>query len=203
MFDKVCYPWRIDPRDRSLGRIRKTDRKKYLFISVAAAVLLCSASLSEAAEVGTVYATIGSLDLLASGPHHLDIGFGLANINRPHRLRGAGKVELRVGNKIAFVGPAVGLFITNEGFSYGYAGIYADLRYGRFLLTPLVAAGVCHEGDGIDLGGPLEFRESLEIAYRLGERLRAGAALAHISNGNIYENNPGQNDLLLTIAVGF
>ena len=108
-----------------------------------------------------------------------------------------------MGKKLAFVGPVVGIFLNNNGFSYGYAGIYADFGYGRFVLTPLVAAGVCHQGDGVDIGGTFEFRESLEIAYRLGERLRAGAALAHISNGNIYENNPGQNDLLLTIAVGF
>jgi lipid A 3-O-deacylase len=191
------------PGGRSVGKIRGTARKKYLIVSVAAAVFLWSASLSWAAEAGTVFATIGSLDLLGSGPHYLDLGFGLANVNRPSRLRGAGKIELRVGKKIAFVGPAVGLFTTHEGFSYGYAGIYADLRYGRFILTPLVAAGVCHEGDGIDLGGPFEFRESLEIAYRLDERWRVGLSLAHISNGQIYEHNPGQNDLLLTVAVGF
>jgi lipid A 3-O-deacylase len=191
------------PVDRSVGRIRRTDRKKYLIVSVAVAVFLWSASLSWAAEAETVYATIGPIDVLGSGPHHLDLGFGLANINRPHRLRGAGKIELRVGKKFAFVAPAVGLFITNEGFSYGYAGIYADFRYERFILTPLIAAGVCHEGDGIDLGGPIEFRESLEIAYRVDERWRVGLSLAHISNGQVYEHNPGQNDLLLTITAGF
>jgi len=191
------------PVDRSVGRIRRTDRKTIVIVSVAAAVFLWSTCLSWAADDGSVYATIGSLELLGSGPHHLDLGFGLANINRPQRLRGAGKIELRLGKKIAFVGPAVGLFITNEGFSYGFAGIYADFRYGRFLLTPLLAAGVCHEGDGIDLGGPFEFRESLEIAYRVDERWLVGLALAHISNGQVYEHNPGQNDLLLTIAVGF
>jgi len=191
------------PVDRSVGRIRRTDRKPIVIVSVAAAVFLWSACLSWAADDGSVYATIGSLELLGSGPHHLDLGFGLANINRPQRLRSAGKIELRAGKKIAFVGPAVGLFITNEGFSYGYAGIYADLRYGRFLLTPLVAAGICHEGDGIDLGGPIEFRESLEIAYRVDERWLVGLSLAHISNGQVYEHNPGQNDILLTIAVGF
>jgi len=191
------------PGDRPVGRLRRPDRIKFLIVSVAAAVFLWTACLSWAADDGTVYATIGSLDVLGSGPHHLDLGFGLANINRPHRLRGAGKIELRVGKKIAFVGPAVGLFINNEGFSYGYAGIYADLRYRRFILTPLIAAGVCHKGDSIDLGGPLEFRESLEIAYRVDKRWLVGLSLAHISNGNVYKNNPGQNDLLLTIAVGF
>jgi lipid A 3-O-deacylase len=191
------------PGGRSVGRIGGTDRKKYLIVSVAVAVFLWPAILSWAAEAETVYATIGSIDVLGSGPHHLDLGFGLANINRPHRLRGAGKVELRVGKKFAFVGPAVGFFISNEGFSYGYAGIYADLGYGRFILTPLIAAGVCHEGDGIDLGGPVEFRESLEIAYRVDERWLVGLSLAHISNGQVYEHNPGQNDLLLTIAAGF
>jgi len=186
-----------------VGRIGRTAWRKYVIVSVAVAVFLWPAFISWAAEDGTVYATIGSLDVLGSGPHHLDLGFGLANINRPDRLRGAGKIELRVGKKIAFVGPAVGLFIINEGFIYGYAGIYADLGYGRFTLTPLIAAGVRHKGDSIDLGGPFEFRESLEIAYRLDERWRAGVSLAHMSNGNIYKNNPGQNDLLLTIAVGF
>jgi len=184
-------------------RIGRSAWRKYVIVSVAVAVFLWPAFISWAAEDGTVYATIGSVDVLGSGPHYLDLGFGLVNLNRPDYMTGAGKIEVRVGKKLAFVGPAVGIFFTNDGFVYGYAGIYAEFGYGRFVLTPLIAGGVCHQGNGIDLGGPFEFRQSLEIAYRLDERWRAGVSIAHMSNGRIYENNPGQNDLLLTIAVGF
>jgi lipid A 3-O-deacylase len=193
----------MNPGERPAGGIGRTVRRKYIVVSVAVAVFLLPACLSWAAGDGAAYATIGSFEVLGNGPHYLDLGFGIADINRTDRWTGAGKIEVRVGKKLAFVGPVVGIFLNNDGFSYGYAGIYAEIGYGRFVLTPLLAAGVCHQNDGIDLGGTLEFRESLEIAYRIDERWRAGAALAHISNGNIYENNPGQNDLLLTIAVGF
>jgi hypothetical protein len=191
------------PGDRIVGRTGRTDGRKYITLSVALAVFLWAACLSWAAEDTAVYATIGPLDVLGSGPHYLDLGVGVANLSGSGNWAGAGKIELRVGKKLAFVGPAFGVFANNDGFRYGYAGIYADFGYGRFVLTPLLAAGVCHQGDRFDLGGPFEFRESLEIAYRLGERLRAGVSLAHISNADFYQNNPGQKDMLLTIAVGF
>lgn len=49
-------------------------------------------------------------------------------------------IELRVGKKLAFVGPALGIFASEEGLRYGYAGIYADFGYKRFVLMPLLAA---------------------------------------------------------------
>jgi len=189
--------------DRSVGRTGRTDMRKYFIVSVTAAVFLLATCHSLAAEPEAVYTTIGPLDVLGNGLHSLDLGLGMANISSSKNRSGAGKIELRVGKKFAFVGPVLGFLADNDGFSYGYAGIYADFGYGRIVLTPLLAAGVCHRGDNLNLGGPFEFRESLEIDYRLGDRWRTGVSLAHISNGKIYENNPGQNDLLLRIAVGF
>ncbi|MBI5343556.1 MAG: acyloxyacyl hydrolase [Deltaproteobacteria bacterium] len=172
--------------------------------SFAAALLLGAACHSWAAEGKPVYATIGPFDVLGSGPNYLDAGAGLFNFyNKADKRSIAERIELRFGKKLAFVGPALGVFANGEGFRYGYAGIYADFCYKRFVLTPLFAAGVYHRGGSLDLGGPFEFRESLEIAYRFDDRWQAGVSVAHISNAKIYRNNPGQQDLLLTIAGGF
>ena len=176
---------------------------KSVFASLAAVLLLCAPGVSRAADAGPVYATIGPFDVIGSGPHVLDAGIGLFDFLDNHEgLSLAGRIELRIGKKLAYIGPTLGLLANNEGFRYGYAGIYADFVYGKIVLTPLLAAGVNHRGNSIDLGGTFAFRESLEIACRFNDRWRVGVSIAHISNADIYEKNPGVEDFLLTVAVG-
>ncbi len=174
-----------------------------LAVSLASALFLWAAScMPAAAESGG--ASLGPFEVLGGGTHYLDVGAGYFNVRNHFDKRSpAGRIELRIGKKIAFVGPAAGLVANDDGARYGYTGIYADFAYGNFVLTPLLAIGAYHRGNSVDLGGPFEFRESLELAYRLGGRFRAGISLAHISNANLYRVNPGQQDLLLTLAIGF
>ena len=166
-----------------------------LFLWVAACVP------ASAEPVGT---RVGPFGVLGDGPNHLDVGAGIFNWrNNLERRSLAGRIELRIGKKIACVGPAVGLLANNEGFRYGYVGIYSDITYGKFVLTPVLAMGIFRRGNSIDLGGPVEFRESLEIAYRFTDRWRTGVSVAHVSNAHLYRDNPGQQDILLTSAIGF
>jgi hypothetical protein len=178
--------------------------KKCFPASLAIALILFAASHVWAAEPGTGYATIGPFDVLGNSRHHMDAGVGLFDcFNKLDKRSNAARIELRVGKKLAFVGPAVGVIANDEGGRYGYAGIYADFVYGKFVLTPLLAAGIYRQGNSIDLGGPFEFRESPEVSYRFTDRWRAGVSLAHISNASIYNSNPGQQDLLFIVAAGF
>jgi hypothetical protein len=168
------------------------------------ALLVLSAAHCSAAESGRGYAAIGPVEVLGDGPHFLDAGIGLSNwSNKGGKRSNAGRIEARIGKKLAFAGPAIGLIANGDDSRYGYAGIYADFAYGKFVVTPVLAAGVYRRGNGIDLGGSLEFRESLEIAYRIADRWRAGVSLAHVSNAGIHEQNPGQQDLFVTCAMGF
>lgn len=67
----------------------------------------------------------------------------------------------------------------------------------KWRLRPGFAVSVFEEGDGKDLGGPIEFRSSLEVSYRLRSRFRLGLLVYHLSNAGIYERNPGSNSLAL------
>jgi lipid A 3-O-deacylase len=98
--------------------------------------------------------------------------------------------------------PVAGFMVTSESLAYGFAGFRVDVPAGeRWLLTPGFAAGVFRRGDGADLGGPVEFRSSLEVAYRLGAASRLGLAFYHLSNAGLYDHNPGSESLVLSWTV--
>ena len=75
-----------------------------------------------------------------------------------------------------------------DGGLFGYVGTYGEF-------TPQIAMGGYHTGDSSDLGGVFEFRLSLDIAYRFDNGHRLGVRAAHISNGGVNEQNPGEGEL--------
>ena len=88
-----------------------------------------------------------------------------------------------------------------DGGVFGYAGMYADFGFGRYVLTPLVGAGAYHRGGNGDLGGAFEFRLSLALAYEFRNHNRLGVQFAHISNAGTHHINPGENEALLVFAI--
>lgn len=83
--------------------------------------------------------------------------------------------------------------------------VYAGASLGwvlsdRWEVRPGFAISFFDEGDGKDLGGPIEFRSSLELAYGLRSDLRVGLLVYHLSNAGFYDLNPGANSVVLTIG---
>lgn len=100
--------------------------------------------------------------------------------------------------------PHAGLLGAGDGSLYGYAGVLADFPlWGSGLyLVPNVAAGVYDDGsDDHDLGGPVQFRSGLDILYRYDSGYRVGVGFYHISNAGLYEDNPGEESVLLSISI--
>ncbi len=57
-------------------------------------------------------------------------------------------------------------------------------------------------GGGEDLGGPFQFRASLELSYTiLPQFTRVGIEVAHVGNAGIERRNPGDNEILLSYAI--
>ncbi len=171
-----------------------------LFVTFTGAVSIGSAAHadSDALDLG-----IGSARLLGDESSYLTAGAGAFNI-QDHRESSAsaeGNVEFHYGSKLFYVGPAVGLLATVQGGFYGYAGGYADIAFGQFVLTPFVGMGAYHRGGGEDLGGVFEFRESLDLAYQFDGQSRLGVQFAHLSNGGINGRNSGDNEVLVTYAI--
>ena len=145
----------------------------------------------------------GGLTVLADEPSYLDFGAGVFDIpvHRGAVTTGEGRIEFRYGEKLFYIGPAAGVLVNGKGGVYGYGGFYGDIAFDRFVVTPLAAVGAYRRGDGPDLGGTLEFRLSINAAYKFDDKSRLGLQIAHISNGGIHRRNPDDNELLATYGI--
>tara|TARA_R100001163_G_C5056976_1_gene193474 strand:+ start:645 stop:1193 length:549 start_codon:yes stop_codon:yes gene_type:complete len=124
-------------------------------------------------------------------PSFIRFGSGYYDINDDHSAAEF-HLEYISGSKWWVFNPFVGAMATSDTAFYGYAGIRLDLFVGRrFVITPSFAPGLYHDGDGKDLGYPIEFRSAIEFAYRFDDRSRLGLSLYHLSNAGLDENNPG------------
>lgn len=90
----------------------------------------------------------------------------------------------------------------DEGY-WGYAGLRWDIpTKGRWVPTLAFAVTAYEQGDGKDLGGTLQFRSALDVAYRLDSGSRVGLSIYHLSNASIHDFNPGSESLVLFWSLG-
>ena len=61
--------------------------------------------------------------------------------------------------------------------------------------------GLYEKGDGIDLGGPIEFRSGIEIGYQARNGTRMGFGFDHRSNAGIYSQNPGLETIHFRVSI--
>lgn len=134
-------------------------------------------------------------------PSFLAISAGYHDIADDHDAF-EGRVEYRFGEKFWIFKPVVGVLATSDSAVMGYAGVLVDIYFGRrWVLTPSFTPGLYREGDGKDLGGPIEFKSQLELSYRFDNRSRLGIGISHISNASIYDSNPGTETVFLTYSL--
>jgi len=61
--------------------------------------------------------------------------------------------------------------------------------------------GLYSRGTGVDLGGPIEFRSGIEVAYHLENGMRLGLGWDHRSNLEIYSRNPGVEMVHVRLSI--
>ncbi|HWG78199.1 MAG TPA: acyloxyacyl hydrolase [Stellaceae bacterium] len=169
-----------------------------------AVALLCGLGAgAAAAETGSAPLQIGSAQLAGDEASYLDLGLGSFGSGAGHLApqSAEGRIELRYGRKLFYLGPALGLLANTKGGVFGYGGLYADVHLGDVVITPFGGIGGYDRGNGERLGGTFEFRLSLAAAYEFANRSRVGVQYAHISNASIHEINPGDNELLVTYSL--
>ncbi len=199
------FPGQITGTGPREGMTRSRAPSAVLFGAVLA-VLAFAPGLARAEEAQSVVASFWDIDLLGPGPHYLDLGIGVFDVfeRKSDSKRSAGaRAEFRLGDKIYGVGPAVGALANTDGGAYGYVGLYADFRYGDLVVTPLAGLGAYHQADSSDLGGVFQFRLALGITYQFEDRSRLGITLGHISNAQIHDENPGQDEVYVSFALPF
>lgn len=146
----------------------------------------------------TAFAYLGPIVMHGNEADNLLLGAGVFDLR--HDASGAGTIEYRFGRKVFVIGLTLGLMANTDGGLFGYVGAYADLSYKKFYLTPQLAMGGYGEGSSQDLGGVFQFRQSIDFAYRFDNGHRIGVRAAHISNADIHDINPGEEELLLTYS---
>lgn len=100
--------------------------------------------------------------------------------------------------------PTIGINADTDGSAYGYVGFNWDIALidKQLYLIPNFMAGGYHRGDeGKRLGGAIEFRSGIELAYQMQNEHRLGIAFNHISNASIYNHNPGAETVLVNYSV--
>ena len=148
--------------------------------------------------------TLGGAEPAAAAeddPHFLTLAAGYYDINDDMDAAEF-RAEFRARNKFWMFKPFGGFMATSDAAFYGFAGFLIDLYFGRrVVLTPSLAAGLYEDGDGKDLGHIVEFRSSIELAYRFDNRSRLGLSFYHLSNAGLDDNNPGTEVLSLNYSI--
>jgi hypothetical protein len=129
-----------------------------------------------------------------SAPALLTVGAGAAGVLADRDEAYLFSAEYRAGPALEFffIRPSLGLIVTTDKSLYGYFGLSGDIYFGKHIvLTPQFAVGGYGAGDGQDLGGILEFKSGVVLSWRFSNESRLGVGLHHISNADIYDENPG------------
>ena len=157
--------------------------------------------LTVIAAAALIAASAGPAAAAEDDPHFLTLAAGYYDINDDMDAAEF-RAEFRSGDKLWIFKPFGGLMGTSDAAFYGYAGFLVDLYFGRrIVLTPSLAAGLYEDGDGKDLGHIVEFRSSLELAYRFDNRARLGLSFYHLSNASLDDNNPGTEVFSLNYSI--
>lgn len=99
--------------------------------------------------------------------------------------------------------PIGGVLSTSEGAFYGYGGFRAELPLARrWLVSPHISAGLYTKGEGLNLGGEIQFRSGVDLLFQVHGASWVGVSFSHISNARLYDSNPGGESLLLTYRTG-
>tara|TARA_B100000029_G_scaffold138561_1_gene133513 strand:+ start:614 stop:1129 length:516 start_codon:yes stop_codon:yes gene_type:complete len=99
--------------------------------------------------------------------------------------------------------PITGGFLTENSAAYLYTGIQAEYDLGLFTITPSFAPGYYHEGNGKDLGHPLEFKSEVQMTFNLSDTTHLGMSYNHISNASLGSKNPGANSYMFNFLKQF
>ena len=111
--------------------------------------------------------------------------------------------ELFINTGNGRMSPITGGFITANNAFYLYTGIQAEYELGPLNFTPSFAPGYYGEGNGKDLGYPLEFKTEVQVSYDLSEVSHLGMSYNHISNASLGEINPGANSYMFNFLRQF
>lgn len=143
------------------------------------------------------------LDPNAGDPDFLSVGAGAFDIDDDW-TSAAFQFEYASDYRLWVFHPIAGVMFNSDMGGDAYAGVAIDFFFGnRWVVTPGFAPSAYWRGSSKNLGEILEFRSSIDVAYRFDDRSRLGLELYHLSNAGLDKHNPGTEVLLLKYSVPF
>jgi lipid A 3-O-deacylase len=140
--------------------------------------------------------------VVATAAEHLALlGVGGYNVQRTDQRSVEYRLEYSGRQQYKGFGTQFGINANGDNMLYFFGGINYEYIFSNGLyVSPNLSAGIYRRGDSKDLGGPIEFRSVLEVGYRFDNGMRLGAAVSHLSNASIYDQNPGSESVVGVFA---
>ena len=91
------------------------------------------------------------------------------------------------------ISPVTGAMITQDSATYIYTGVESNYSLGILNITPSFTPGFYRQGEGKDLGHPIEFKSEVQLSLDLSEGTNFGMSYNHVSNASLGDKNPGAN----------
>ncbi len=169
----------------------------------------CSISLGASVKYVVTRAAAAALAIavMAAGPaasqegEFLALGFGAYDISSDDDVAAEWGLEYRFDGIGYNVAPMLGVMFNTDASVLVYGGLFLDLDFGNWVVTPSFAVGAYRDGDDTDDRYGFDYRSGVELAYRLANRSRLGIAIHHISNLDLAGANPNANSLVVTYAI--
>ena len=165
------------------------------FFSIFFMIFFSFAVFAEELEIKNQYTEFnvytGTFDFSDDGKKSTLIGFQHQNENLNR--------DTFLGN----ISPVTGALITADNAGYVYTGVQAQYKIGGLNFTPSFTPGLYHEGDGKDLGHPIEFKSELQFSLDLSNNSELGFSYNHISNASLGDKNPGANSYMFNFFKKF
>jgi hypothetical protein len=98
---------------------------------------------------------------------------------------------------------SIGVSVTDTGDAWlGFGQLWTkDFADGRAYVQLHAMPGIYIQGDGPDLGFPIEFRSGVEVGYNFRSGVRLGVSYDHRSNADIRAVNPGLETLQVRVSI--
>ena len=111
-----------------------------------------------------------------------------------------------LGYKAGPFQPSFGLSVTQDGSTWAGAGARwtsEQVLGGPVFFEASLMPGFYVQGDGVDLGGNLQFRSRLGVGVKLSDTAAVSVGYDHRSNADTDRTNPGLEVLSLRFTTSF
>lgn len=152
--------------------------------SLSAIVLLALSTITHGDESEAIAVSIGGYDAFENAATEVGIEFRFKPLESFTNLV-----------------PAIGIGTNSDDDYWLYGGYRYDMDFAKqWVFTPHISFVLYEHEDGIDLGGNIQFRSGVEIAYKLENRSRIGIGIYHLSNFGLEEENPGAESIIINYS---